>query len=85
MPFAPRPRPDPVDSPHPSRLPTDHPARASILAAHEVAVGSGADGYVDPASGYWVFTAQFLLDRETCCETGCRHCPYVGGPDLPDD
>ncbi len=23
-----------------------------------------------------VFTAQFLLRRGYCCESGCRHCPY---------
>jgi len=25
-----------------------------------------------------VFTAAFLAERGTCCESGCRHCPYVG-------
>jgi Family of unknown function (DUF5522) len=23
-----------------------------------------------------VFTAKYLLNRETCCGNGCRHCPY---------
>ncbi len=23
-----------------------------------------------------VFTAQYLLKRGYCCNTGCRHCPY---------
>ena len=26
--------------------------------------------------GYRVFTAQYLLKRGYCCESGCRHCPY---------
>ena len=23
-----------------------------------------------------VFTAAYLLKRGSCCESGCRHCPY---------
>lgn len=26
--------------------------------------------------GLLVFTAWYLLKRGTCCESGCRHCPY---------
>lgn len=44
--------------------------------AHEAAVRQGRDGYVDPFSGYYVFTSEFLKDRGSCCESGCRHCPY---------
>jgi hypothetical protein len=25
---------------------------------------------------YLVFTAQYHLRRGTCCDSGCRHCPY---------
>ncbi|MDE1176112.1 MAG: DUF5522 domain-containing protein [Edaphobacter sp.] len=25
---------------------------------------------------YLVFTAAYLLRRGTCCNSGCRHCPY---------
>ncbi|MGA3227917.1 MAG: DUF5522 domain-containing protein [Acidobacteriaceae bacterium] len=25
---------------------------------------------------YLVFTAQYHLKRGTCCNSGCRHCPY---------
>jgi hypothetical protein len=25
---------------------------------------------------YLVFTAQYHLMRGTCCNSGCRHCPY---------
>ena len=63
--------------PHPSRLPADRPDRAEIIAAHDAAVDAGAMTYLDPASGYQVFTAAYLLARGTCCDTGCRHCPYI--------
>lgn len=63
--------------PHPDRLDPDHAAYARILAAHEHAIDAGQDGYVDPASGYLVFTAGYLWDRGYCCENGCRHCPYL--------
>jgi Family of unknown function (DUF5522) len=66
------------DRPHPSRLGPDDPHRAEIMAAHAAALTAGADTYVDPASGYTVFTATYLVERGTCCDTGCRHCPYVG-------
>ena len=25
---------------------------------------------------YIVFTEKYLRKRGTCCESGCRHCPY---------
>ena len=37
----------------------------------------GEAGYLDPATGLFVMTAATLLERSTCCETGCRHCPYL--------
>ena len=33
------------------------------------------DYYLSP-EGYRIFTAQYLLKRGYCCESGCRHCPY---------
>ena len=27
-------------------------------------------------TGLYVFTAQYLLKRGYCCQSGCRHCPY---------
>lgn len=59
------------------------PARAdhaAIVAAHEDAIERGQDGYLDPGTGYFVFTAQAHWDRGTCCRSGCRHCPYEPGP-----
>ena len=67
----------PLTEPHPSRLPLDHPRRAQILRAHEGAMRAGDDGYVDPSTGLFVFTAAYLVARGTCCDTGCRHCPFV--------
>ena len=65
------------------RLSPRHDAYARILAAHEAALRSGAPGYVDPVSGFLVFTAAELWARGTCCDTGCRHCPYEDGPRGP--
>ena len=65
--------------PHPSRLDPRRPDVAAILAAHDAAVAAGEDDYVDPSSGYRVFTAVTLRERGTCCGQGCRHCPWVGG------
>jgi hypothetical protein len=66
----------PLNEPHPSRLPPDHPRRGEILAAHDAAMAAGEAGYEDPITGLWVFTAAYLADRP-CCESGCRHCPFV--------
>lgn len=69
--------PDRILRPHPDRLAEDHPQRAAILATHAAAVEDDVDGYIDPATGYWVFTARYLDERGHCCEQGCRHCPYL--------
>ena len=53
--------------------------RAEILAAHAAAVEKDEDGYADPATGLYVFTAPYHAARGTCCGSGCRHCPYVDG------
>ncbi len=31
-----------------------------------------------------VFTAKYLRERGTCCESGCRHCPWGTRRDGPD-
>lgn len=69
----------PVDRrlPHPDRLPVDTPGYDAIIAAHEQAMTAGEDAYTDPRTGYFVMTATYLWDRGTCCDNGCRHCPYV--------
>ena len=63
--------------PHPGRLSEEHPQRAEILRRHEAALERAEPVYVDPVSGFSVFTADFLASRCYCCESGCRHCPYV--------
>lgn len=61
------------------RLSPEHPRYLDILAAHERALDAGEHGYLDPSTGAFVFTALGLWDRVTCCDTGCRHCPYRAG------
>ena len=68
------------NQPSSSRLPVDHPLRAQILAAHDAALAHDAAGYRDPATGLFVLTAAWLAARGTCCDNGCRHCPYVEDP-----
>jgi Family of unknown function (DUF5522) len=47
-----------------------------IDALHARAVAEGRDTYVDPVTGYEVFTAAYLLRLGICCGSGCRHCPF---------
>jgi hypothetical protein len=57
-----------------------HDVDDRVRAAHDEAVRRGDDQYLDPRTGYPVFTSDFLVRRGTCCGSGCRHCPY-GAPD----
>jgi len=63
--------------PHPSRLNPEHPHFEAIVTAHGAALKAGLSMYRDPVTGYWVFTSQAHLKRGTCCNSGCRHCPYL--------
>lgn len=63
--------------PAPTRLDPHHPWYTEIVAVHRRALEAGVAGYRDPATGFFVFTAGYLWRRGTCCDTGCRHCPYV--------
>ncbi len=56
----------------------------SIARAHRQAIAEGRDGYIDPSTGYFVFTVRYLSDRGKCCQSGCRHCPYKRDERLPD-
>ena len=49
----------------------------AVLDAHQAAMDLGQAGYTDPATGLFVFTAAQLASRGTCCDSGCRHCPYI--------
>jgi hypothetical protein len=63
--------------PHPSRCDPARDDYDAILRAHEEAVANGSPTYRDPSTGFVVFTIETHLARGTCCNSGCRHCPYV--------
>jgi Family of unknown function (DUF5522) len=67
-------------TPHPARLARTHARYDEIIVRHRNAVASRRPVYDDPTSGLSVFTAVFLQQRGYCCDSGCRHCPYVSGP-----
>jgi hypothetical protein len=71
------PLPAPLAVPDPGRLDPSRPDHRAILAAHGQALDAGEDGYLDPSTGWWCFTAAYLWSRGACCDSGCRHCPYV--------
>ncbi|XP_073332923.1 uncharacterized protein C1orf53 homolog [Pagrus major] len=48
----------------------------SIHTAHTEACEAKKQMYVDPSSGYKVFTEYAHLQRGKCCGSACRHCPY---------
>lgn len=43
----------------------------------------GRDFYLDPETGLFVMTEEYLRRRGYCCGNGCRHCPY-GSATTPD-
>ncbi|MEM6927866.1 MAG: DUF5522 domain-containing protein [Myxococcota bacterium] len=43
---------------------------------HARALAQGATTYVDPATGYRVFTEIAHRKRGSCCGSACRHCPF---------
>nr|XP_019831550.1 PREDICTED: uncharacterized protein C1orf53 homolog [Bos indicus] len=62
---------------------TKRPASQELTAAerriaelHAAACAAGQLNYVDPATGYVVFTQLAHLQRGQCCGSACRHCPY---------
>ena len=71
------PLPEWATVPHPQRCDSGGPFYTEILNRHRDAMARGRSTYADPATGYFVFTAQYLWDRGLCCDTGCRHCPYI--------
>lgn len=48
----------------------------AIRRAHDEAVAAGRSTYIDPLTGYSVFTEAHHLGRGECCASRCRHCPY---------
>ncbi|XP_058890758.1 uncharacterized protein C1orf53 homolog isoform X3 [Acipenser ruthenus] len=51
-----------------------------IIEIHEEACQAGQQTYVDPATGYLVFTRHAHLQRGKCCGCACRH--FQVGPKL---
>nr|XP_061790921.1 uncharacterized protein C1orf53-like [Nerophis lumbriciformis] len=47
-----------------------------IHRVHTEACQAKKQMYVDPSSGYKVFTEYAHLQRGKCCGSACRHCPY---------
>jgi Family of unknown function (DUF5522) len=43
---------------------------------HERACAEHRPTYIDPDTGFTVFTAHYLKQRGSCCGSGCRHCPW---------
>jgi len=66
-----------LSRPATQRLSPEHPRYAEILELHSRAVAAGEPCYRDPATGLSVFTAAFHAERGYCCDSGCRHCPFV--------
>jgi hypothetical protein len=70
-------RQDPL-TPHPERLSRRNPNYERIIAAHSAAIALGQAGYIDPVTGLFAITAETHVKRGTCCNRGCRHCPFLG-------
>jgi hypothetical protein len=68
---------DDWEHPHARRLSPGHAHYDVIVERHAEALSKGLPNYADPLSGFRVFTAGFLARRGDCCDSGCRHCPFV--------
>jgi hypothetical protein len=66
--------------PHPDRLHPDRDDYVAVMDAHHRALEEGRDGYTDPVTGLFALTARTLWERGRCCQSGCRHCPWVSRP-----
>ena len=49
---------------------------ARYMDLHRLACAAGEATYIDPATGYTVFTEVFHRKRGKCCGSACRHCPF---------
>lgn len=43
---------------------------------HKKACNNSQEFYIDPDTGFQVFTEIYHKTKGYCCESGCRHCPY---------
>ncbi|MEC7984779.1 MAG: DUF5522 domain-containing protein [Myxococcota bacterium] len=51
--------------------------KSNYWIVHQQACERGERCYVDPDTGYYVFTRVALAKRKKCCGCGCRHCPFA--------
>jgi hypothetical protein len=58
-----------------ARIARERDDTESILTEVRKAIVTDSDYYLD-ADGKMVFTEAYHLKRGTCCDSGCRHCPY---------
>lgn len=56
--------------------PSSPPPILDIEDLHNQAVQAKSKTYIDPATGFTVFTEYAHLKRGKCCGNICRHCPY---------
>lgn len=47
-----------------------------IKELHKEACKNKEEFYIDPETGFQVFTEFYHKAKGYCCESGCRHCPY---------
>ena len=53
------------------------PNAKARLEAYLDSLERGSDFYFDVPSGFLVMNALKHIKRGDCCNSGCRHCPYV--------
>ena len=59
-----------------SSTPTSFTMITDIEEIHTQAIQAKAKTYIDPSTGFTVFTEYAHLKRGRCCGNMCRHCPY---------
>lgn len=52
------------------------PMTVDFKSLHQIACLKEESGYLDPKTGLFVLTSFYLEQQESCCGSGCRHCPY---------
>eukprot|EP00746_Dinoflagellata_sp_MGD_P023716 gnl/MRDRNA2_/MRDRNA2_155652_c0_seq1.p1 gnl/MRDRNA2_/MRDRNA2_155652_c0~~gnl/MRDRNA2_/MRDRNA2_155652_c0_seq1.p1 ORF type:complete len:133 (-),score=13.97 gnl/MRDRNA2_/MRDRNA2_155652_c0_seq1:8-379(-) len=67
---------------HIQRLAPEKHAVATWAMLHRMANIYSRDQYIDPATGYSVFTSNFLK-KQKCCGYSCRHCPHGCAAPVP--
>lgn len=55
-------------------MPEEDPLTSVAKAQDSSELKEGEDYYYD--GPYMVFTKEYHLKRGSCCNSGCRHCPY---------